>query len=187
LYYLYSSNIPSKKPSGKIVIPKPSESLFLVESIPVLLASLTPKKQSQIILLDLLNPADSRAQLNQAISNTLRALVQLTDDQFYNLLERLAPAVSNLMDPIPRDPFNLYSQGIPIGSIQGSNPDDSPSDNLSYRSYQDYRSKSYGQHGRHGRHERHKRLRSRSRSIKHSPKHKDPDKLNDGTLLTYIA
>jgi hypothetical protein len=72
--------MPFKKPSGKIVVPKPSESLFLTESTPILLASLTPKEQNQIILLDLFNPADSRAQLNQAISNTLGALVQLTDN-----------------------------------------------------------------------------------------------------------
>jgi hypothetical protein len=67
--------MPSKKPSGKAAVPKPSESLFLAESIPVLLAGLTPKEQSQTILLDPLNPADSRAQLNQAISNTLGVLV----------------------------------------------------------------------------------------------------------------
>jgi hypothetical protein len=70
----------SKKPSGKIVIPKPLESLFLVESTPVLLAGPTPKEQSQTIPLDPLNPADSRAQLNQIISNILGVLVQLTDD-----------------------------------------------------------------------------------------------------------
>jgi hypothetical protein len=139
--------MPSKKLSGKTVVPKPSESLFLAESIPVLLASLIPKEQSQIIPLDLLNPADSWAQLNQAISNILGTLVQLTDNQFYSLLERLAPAVSNLTDPIPRDPFNLYSQGVPIGSVQGGNPDNSPSDSLSHGSYQDYRSKPYGRHG----------------------------------------
>jgi hypothetical protein len=127
--------MPSKKPSGKIVVPKPSESLFLVESIPVLLAGLIPKEQSQTILLDPLNPANSRAQLNQVISNTLRVLVQLTDDQFHSLLERLAPAVSNLTDPTPRDLFNLYSQGVLIGSVQGGDPDDSPSDSSSHGSY----------------------------------------------------
>jgi hypothetical protein len=79
--------MPSKKPSRKTVVPKPSESLFLTESTPVLLAGPTPKEQSQTILLDPLNPTDSRAQLNQAISNTLGASVQLTDNQFYNLLE----------------------------------------------------------------------------------------------------
>jgi hypothetical protein len=36
----------SKKPSGKTVIPKPLESLFLAESIPVLLASPIPEKQN---------------------------------------------------------------------------------------------------------------------------------------------
>jgi hypothetical protein len=41
LYYLYSSNMLSKKPSGKTIVPKPSESLFLAELTPVLLASLT--------------------------------------------------------------------------------------------------------------------------------------------------
>jgi hypothetical protein len=51
----------SKKLSGKTAVPKPSESLFLAELTPVLLASPTPKEQNQIILLDLLNPADSRA------------------------------------------------------------------------------------------------------------------------------
>jgi hypothetical protein len=51
----------SKKLSGKIIVPKPSESLFLVESIPILLASLTPKEQNQIIPLDPFNPMDSRA------------------------------------------------------------------------------------------------------------------------------
>jgi hypothetical protein len=51
----------SKKPSGKTVVPEPSESLFLVESTPVLLASPTPEEQNQIIPLDLFNPADSRA------------------------------------------------------------------------------------------------------------------------------
>jgi hypothetical protein len=127
--------MPSKKPSGKIVVPKPSESPFLVESIPVLLAGLIPKEQSQIILLDPLNPANSRAQLNQVISNTLRVLVQLTDDQFHSLLERLAPAVSNLTDPTPRDLFNLYSQGVLIGSVQGGDPDDSSSDSSSHGSY----------------------------------------------------
>jgi hypothetical protein len=48
------------------------------------------------------------------------------------------------MDPTPRDPFNLYSQGVSIGLVQGSNLDNSPSDNLSHGSYQDYRSKPYG-------------------------------------------
>jgi hypothetical protein len=72
--------MPSKKSSGKTVVPKPLESPFLAESIPVLLASLTPKEQNQTIPLDLFNPTDSRAQLNQAISNTLGVLVQLTDD-----------------------------------------------------------------------------------------------------------
>jgi hypothetical protein len=51
----------SKKPSGKTVVPKPLESLFLVESTPILLAGPTPEEQSQTILLDPLNPADSRA------------------------------------------------------------------------------------------------------------------------------
>jgi hypothetical protein len=174
----------SKKPSGKIVVPKPSESLFLAESIPVLLAGLTPEEQSQIIPLDPLNLTDSWAQLNQVISNILGTLVQLTDDQFYSLLEQLAPATSNLIDPIPRDPFNLYSQGVLIGSVQGNNLDNSPSDSSSHGSYQDYRSKPYGQHERHG---RHKRLRSRLRSVKRSPKHEDPDKLNNSTLLIYIT
>jgi hypothetical protein len=34
----------SKKLSGKTVVPKPSESLFLAELIPVLLASLIPEE-----------------------------------------------------------------------------------------------------------------------------------------------
>jgi hypothetical protein len=72
--------MPSKKLSGKIVVLKPLESLFLVESTPILLAGPTLKEQNQTILLDLLNPADSQAQLNQAISNTLGVLVQLTDN-----------------------------------------------------------------------------------------------------------
>jgi hypothetical protein len=65
----------SKKFSGKIVVPKPSESLFSAESTPVLLAGPTLEEQNQTIPLDLLNPTDSRAQLNQVISNTLGVLV----------------------------------------------------------------------------------------------------------------
>jgi hypothetical protein len=127
-----------------------------------------PILESQPIDSILTQTLEPRAQLNQEVSNVLGVPVQLTDDQFQSLLARLSAKDLRPSGPDTQEPLN--SQPI--------DPEDSPSDGSDHGSHRDRWSRPY---------RRYQRSRSRPRSVKRSPKHADPDKLNDGTSPTYIA
>jgi hypothetical protein len=131
------------------------------ESTPIQATDLTSETPGPALPQSPANNGDLRSQLNQTASITLGAPTQLTDEQFRILLERLTP-----VDP------NLSMRGVPIGSVQrdGPNdPDDSPSDSASY---QDRRPSHHGRHRRHW---------------TRSPKHDDPEKLDDGVSPSYAS
>jgi hypothetical protein len=127
-----------------------------------------PILESQPIDSILTQTLEPRAQLNQEVFNVLGVPVQLTDDQFQSLLARLSAKDLRPSGPDTQEPLN--SQPI--------DPEDSPSDGSDHGSHRDRWSRP---------HRRYQRSRSRPRSVKRSPKHADPDKLNDGTSPTYIA
>jgi hypothetical protein len=113
--------------------------------------------------------AEIRDQLNQQVANALGTPVQLSDSQFRVLLERLAATEPSR--PIPSVEKPLISR--PLRNTGGNDPDGSSSDSSSFDS--NHRSRS------------HRRHRSRSHSKKLSPKHRDPDPLDNGASPTYIA
>jgi hypothetical protein len=147
-----------KKPSGRLAA---RETASPEESTPIQGTDATTEP-SGTLPQEASNPTDLRTQLEQGISNTISTTVQLTDEQFQALLGRLASIGPNLTAPITPPPL-------------GGDPDNSPSDSSLHRSYRNRRSRSYGQ-----------RLLSPQVS-KRSPKHEDPDKLDDGIFPTYTA
>jgi hypothetical protein len=156
-----------RKATGKAVIQESIEeggSATLQETPPAQL--IDPILESQPIDSAPTRTLEPRAQLTQEISNVLGVPVQLTDDQFQSLLARLS--TKDLSGPSTQEPLN--SQPI--------DPEDSPSESSNHESYQDRQSRP---------HRRYQRSRSRLQSVKRSPKHADPDKLNDGTSPTYNA
>jgi hypothetical protein len=156
-----------RKATGKAVIQESIEeggSATLQETPPAQL--IDPILESQPIGSAPTRTLEPRAQLTQEISNVLGVPVQLTDDQFQSLLARLS--TKDLSGPSTQEPLN--SQPI--------DPDDSPSESSNHGSYRDRQSRP---------HRRYQRSRSRLQSVKRSPKHADPDKLNDGTSPTYNA
>lgn len=124
-----------------------------------------PIPESQPIDPDTTPTLEPRAQLNQDVSNVLGVPVQLTDDQFQSLLVRLSARGLRPRVPDTQEPLN--SQPI--------DPDDSPPDSgTDHGSHQNDRSRPY-------------RRSRQPLSLKRSPKHADPDKLDDGTSPTYVA
>jgi hypothetical protein len=118
-----------------------SEPLSTEDSIRAPPLDPTPEDESQT-LPQFSADTDLRAQINQRVSNTLGATVQLTDDQFRVLLEQLAATDPNFTIPTTENPTNfqqLYRTG-------GGGLDDSPSNSSSHRSYQGCRSKPRKQH-----------------------------------------
>jgi hypothetical protein len=172
-----------RKPTGKTVT---QESFFQAAaseipssegSTPVPPPEQTPEGQSQTLPQLTANTdqdVEIRAQMNQSASDIIGSSVQLTETQFHALLERLADRDPNLQVPTSETPFNLQKPH----KSQGADPDGSPSDSSSHGSSRDRRSRP---------HRRQRQYRSRSRSPKRSPKHDDPDKLDDGTSPTYLA
>jgi hypothetical protein len=119
-----------------------------------------PVRDSQPIDSTLGQNLEQRAQLSKDISNVLGASVQLTDGQFQSLLARLTAQdlrPSILPTQEPR-------------TLQPIDPDDPPSDS----SHGSYRPRPLGRH-------------NETRSTRRSPKHEDPDKLDDGVSPTYAS
>lgn len=159
-----------RKPTGKAVAQDLEEEpeAFREQSEPRPTTEATPLRDLDP-LSDIEQPTSTelRAQFEQNVANTLGAPVRLTDDQFQNLLERLALNNSQ--------PFSSQKP-----ARRGS-PDHDPSDDSS-------------DHGR-NRRPRAPRRPSRgspfreysSAESRRSPKHNDPGQLDDGTSPTYNA
>jgi len=107
---------------------------------------------------------ERREQLNQSVSNVLGASVQLTDNQFQTLLARLTEQNLRPSVPLTQEPLNPQ----PIDA--DNDPDDPPSDS----SHGSFRLRSH-------------RQRDETRSTRRSPKHEDPEKLDDGVSPTYAS
>ena len=121
---------------------------------------------------------DIQDQLNQTIANTLGAPVTLTDSQLKMVLERLARTIPNLTGPVTEEPLpqqqKQHNTQRPYIGHQ-SDPENSLSDSSLNRSHHSRQSQLQRPH------------RSSRRQARQSPKHDDPDKLDDGTSLTYSA
>jgi hypothetical protein len=150
-----------KKPTGKTVTQDPeeetqtfrdqSEILPTTETTPLRDASDPPPE------IEAPTAANLRAQLEQNLAGDLGAPVNLTDEQFRVLLERLAPAST---------------------AGKGGPPDDDPSEDPSDHG-SDYRPRPQtpGNPSRH----------DTPWEAKRSPKHAEPPQLDDGTDPTYTA
>lgn len=174
--------VSKKKPTGKREIREassPEGSLLNPpgdSSEPRTAAEPTPKQSTQTALQGSVNTTDTRTQFEQDASNAIGATVRLTDEQFRILLERLAPVVRNL--PVPTTELSQEPQPKPHRVQQpppGGDPSDSSSGGMSHRSYRNRRSRPRRWYD------------TPIPSERRSPKHDDPDKLDDGTSPTYVA
>jgi hypothetical protein len=158
-----------KKPSAKVQ-EVPSRPPSTEDSV-YAQGDLTPEDQSQIQPQSSANRAprtEARAQINQQIAKAMGGPIQLSDSQFRVLLERLA-ADPGFTIPTVETPLNPQ-----LRRTSGNDPDDSPSDSSSHRSHRSYRNHRSRSH-------------RRQRSPKRSPKHDDPEKLDNSTSPTYVA
>lgn len=146
----------------------------------------TPSAQTQTIPQESANialEAGFRTQPSPNVTSTLGVPVQLTDQQFNSLLARLAAAGPGLAIPTTAE-FLQQDQhseaGVPVGPVREGAPDDSPSDSSSDRSHRGNRARPRAP----------PRPRQYDTPIlvdKRSPKHDDPDQLDDGTKPTYSS
>jgi hypothetical protein len=146
----------------------------------------TPSEQTQTIPQESANipmEADLRTQPSPNVTSNLGAPVQLTEQQFRTLLARFTAAGPNLVVPTTTEPLQQDQRperGAPVGPVQGGAPDESPSDSSSGGHRRGYRDTP--------------RVPRRARQYdtpflldRRSPKHDDPDQLDDGTKPTYAS
>jgi hypothetical protein len=184
--------VAKKKPSGKATVQESSEEPSQsppLQSEPLSLVDPTTEStsQTQTLLQALTNTepeADLRRQINQSLSNNLRTTISLTEEQFQGLLNQFSIVGQNQPIPTTEVPLNLHKKrqatpGLPIGQTGG--PDDDPSDDLSDGS-------SHGSNRQGNQRQRPiDRYNTPSRQGKRSPKHADPEKLDDGISPTYAS
>jgi Zinc knuckle len=190
-----------KKPAGRAVVREPSEELsqspplrqesseppFTTESARDPLVDLGLGATTQTLLQSTGNTtpvADLRSQINQSLTNELGTTINLSELQFRTLFNQFRTVGLDQPVPSTEDPLNLHQrrQGTlraPIGRT--GEPDGDPSDDPSDGSV----------HGSNRQWDRKERPIDRydtpSRQERRSPKHADPEKLNDGTSPTYAS
>ena len=170
------STTSKKKPTGKAVVRDPpieEEPTFGEQPEPLSSAELTPELRMQPSAQEGDNPTQNpefQSQLTQRVSNTLGVPVQLTDKQVQFLLKRLT-SVDASGSPTPPTVQEALSTQHPhrTQGDEGGDLENDLSDGTSQRSGS-------------------RRLPGISlQSGKRSPKHDDPDKLDDGTSPTYAS
>jgi hypothetical protein len=162
-----------KKPTSKIATQDLEEEsqTFREQSEPLLTTEATPLRDTDPLPeIEVSTRTNLRSHIEQTIGDTLGVPVQLSDDQFRQLFERLEPA--DLIPSLTRNAKRRAAGGSP-----DNDPSDDPSDHESDRGLDRPRRQIPGD-----------RLRDYTpEDRRRSPKHKDPGQLDDGTSPTYNA
>jgi hypothetical protein len=168
-----SLNTRKKKPTGRAAVHDLEEEsqTFREQSEPLLTTEGTPLRDTDPLPeIEASTRTNLQPQMEQTIRDTLGVPVQLSDDQFRQLFERLAPA-----DLAPGLTRNAKQRAA--GSSPDNSPSDNPSDHDSDRDLDRPRRQTPGD-----------RLRNYTpEDRRRSPKHNDPGQLDDGTSPTYNA